>query len=340
MEIHLYFVLIPGILFIAALFAASEASLFSLSKTQLAAMRQTRPATHKAIFGLLKKPEALLSTIIIGNEFLNILLATFVATLLERYFTTWDPKILVFVAVLVCSILSLTFSEIIPKIVAFRIPVLVASILVYFAMAAHKLLSPFRNIFMAISRTLLNFLKVPLDPAQSITEKDFLTLVEVGAESGSLEKEEKDLIFNVFHFSDLPVSSIMTPWNNVFSIHDSMDIKGILKRVREKTFSRIPVVSEKFGHVTGILYTKELLKLLLSPQSLKDEEALQRAIFPPYYVSSHKKISKLFREFKAKKVHIALVVDEYGKHLGVITLEDVLNALFRTHKRSEGESHA
>lgn len=334
----LYFAFIPVILFAAALFAASEASLFSLSRTQLAELRQSRPGTHKAISSLLKKPEALLSTVIIGNECLNILLATFVATLLELYFSDWDPKVLVFLSVVICSILSLVCSEIIPKIVAFRIPVLVASVLVYPASWAHFILSPFRRIFMGISRLILRTLRVPLQEAQAITEKDFLTLVEVGAESGSLEREEKELIYNVFHFSDLPVSSIMTPWRNVFFIHDEMDLKSLLKRVREKTFSRIPVVSEKYGHVTGILYTKELLKLLLAPQAMRDEEALQRAIFPPYYVSSHKKISKLFREFKARKVHIALVVDEYGKHLGVITLEDVLNALFRTQKRAEGES--
>src|SRR5262249_40982803 len=103
----------------------------------------------------------------------------------------------------------------------------------------------------------------------------------------------------------------------------------------QKTFSRIPVISQQDGHTVGILYTKELLKLLLAPESTKEEDTLARATFPPYFVSTHKKVSKLFREFKTKKVHIAIVVDEYGRHLGVVTLEDVLNSLFQTRKKAE-----
>ena len=333
MVIHIYIVLIPLILFLGALFAAAEASLLSLGQTQLENLRQTKPSTYKAIHQLVKKPEELLSTIVVGNEALSILLGTFVVSLLEFYFSHWNETVTTFAALLTSTFLLLLFSEIFPKVLAFRIPVLTASLLVYPASWIHFILTPFRKLLQGLAKKIISFLGLSYTPPEAMSEKDFLTLVEVGAETGSLERQETEMIYNVFHLSDLTVSNVMTPWKNVSQIPSHWGLNQILSHVRNKTFSRIPVVSEKDGHLVGILYTKELLKLLLSSTDEVREEMLSNAIFPPYYVSTHKKISRLFRELRTKKVHIAIVVDEYGKHLGVVTLEDILNAIFKPHKK-------
>lgn len=331
--IHIYIVLIPVLLILGALFAASEASLLSLGQTQLESLRQTRPSTYRAIHALIRKPEDLLSTVVIGNEAVSVLLGTFVVSLLEFYFTDWNETVKTFTAILTSTFLLLLFSEIFPKVLAFRIPVIAASLLVYPATSIHAILTPFRKLLQGISKKIISALGLSYTPPEAMSEKDFLTLVEVGAETGSLERQETEMIYNVFHLSDLTVSNVMTPWKNVFQIPSQWGLSQILSHVRTKTFSRIPVVSEKDGHLVGILYTKELLKLLLNnPEEVK-EEMLSNAIFPPYYVSTHKKISRLFRELRTKKVHIAVVVDEYGKHLGVVTLEDILNAIFKPHKK-------
>lgn len=333
-----YLVLIPILLFAAAIFAAIEASLFSLSRTQLENLRLQRPALHKRIRRLIQQPESLLSTIIIGNECLNILIGTFIVTILERQFHDWDQRLVAVVAVLVSSMLLLTFSEILPKVLAFRIPLLTASILVYPAKWAHITLTPLRNIFLTISTEILKVFNIQPAPTSALSEKDLLTLVEVGEESGSLDKEEKQLIYNVFHFSDISIQSVMTPWKDVFHLPEGLPMNELLSRVRQKTFSRIPMVSGNDRKVAGILYTKELLKLLLAtPDEAEYAALMKKASFPPYIVSSHKKISRLFREFKLKKIHMALVVDEYGRSLGVVTLEDILNALFQTQKKMDGE---
>jgi len=333
--IQFQLVLIPLLLLFAALFAAAEAALFSLSRLQLETLSETRPAVYRRIWSLISRPDALLSTLIIGNECLNIMIGTLVVSLMESQLPTTPEKWVAVLSVLVSSLLLLTFSEILPKILAFRLPVLMASALVFPTSWAHVLFAPLRKIFLGLSSKILRVLGIKAGPPSAVNEKEFLTLVEAGAESGSLDRDEKELIFNVFSFSDLTVSSVMTPWSKVFTVSDSSSVQTMLDQVKKKTFSRIPVVSNKDRRVAGILYTKELLKILLSKETTTRFDSLKGAIFPPYIVSTHKKVAKLFREFKQKKVHFALVVDEYGKQLGIVTLEDVLNALFKLSKRPE-----
>lgn len=317
------------------MFAATEASLLSLSQTQLENLKETRPNLYRAIKSLIQKPEELLSTIIIGNECVGILMGTLIVTLIQRYVPFLQEKGIIFASILVSSFLSLAFSEVLPKILAFRMPVFLASILVYPAIWANWVLTPFKKILLGISRSIFFILKIPEKSQAALSENDFLTLVEVGAESGSLDKDETQMILNVFQFSDRPISSVMTKWSDVFTISESFGLDEVLQLVRKRTFSRVPVLSNRMDRVVGVLYTKELLKLLLATEVEKQADALENAVFPPYIVSSHKKVSKLFREFKAKKIHIALVVDEFGRHVGVVTLEDLLNALFNAPKKVE-----
>ncbi len=334
MQIHVYTVLIPILLTISALFAASEASLFSLSRFQLETLRESHPNIHRAIRRLIFKPDALLSTIIIGNETLNILIGTFIAELIYTKLEIENRSVLVILSTLFSSILLLTFSEILPKVLAFRMPIFIGSILVYPLGFAHMVLTPLRTVFLGVSQRVLDWIGIRPSPPSVINEKDFLTLVEVGAESGSLGKEEKQLIYNVFHFSDLQVSAVMTPWKGVISVfEDELSVSNLVGLLKSRPYSRVPVLSKTDNKVMGILYTKELLKWMLVSDSMANLEKINSSISTPYIVSSHKQVSKLFREFRQKKVHMALVVDEYGQHTGVITLEDVLNALFQTQKK-------
>jgi putative hemolysin len=338
MVVHIHLILLPVLLFLCALFAATEASLFSLSRTQLESIRMSRPHLYNRIRALIYRPDALLSTLIIGNECLNITIATIIAGSIEYNLGVHGQPWRIILPVLISSGLLLTFSEILPKVIAFRMPTLVASIVVYPMTWIHALLKPVRRVFLGVSSGIIRVFGIKPSPPSAISEQDFLTLVEVGAESGSLDRDEKEMIFNVFHFSDLTVSSIMTPWSEVFFVTDKMSVEEVLGEIKKKTYSRVPVLSMTTSRVAGILYTKALLRLLLAPNPAEEKQTLIQATIPPYIVSTHKKVSKLFREFKLKKVHIALVVDEFGKQIGVVTLEDILNALFQTQPRRWKES--
>lgn len=335
MSIHVYFVLIPLLLLIAAIFAASEASLLSLSRTQLEAIKTSKPNIYRKIKNLVQKPEGLLSTLIIGNECINILIGTFVATLLQTNLSQFSAQWIALFSVLISTFLLLIFSEVLPKVLGFKIPVLTASILVYPASWAHFLFSPFRKIFLTVSNEILKLFNITPSSSSALNEKDLLNLIEVGQESGSLDADEKEMIYNVFKFSDRSVQSVITPWNKVFTLTEGCSVGEALTRVRQHTFSRVPVISKTDQSVIGILYTKELLKLLLESEISVNTEAIKKATFPTYIVSSHKKVSRLFREFKQKKIHMALVVNEYGSYLGVVTLEDLLNSLFQTQTKTE-----
>ncbi len=322
-------VFIPLLLLFAGLFASAEAALFSLTRAQLEMLRESKPGVYRQIRFLVFHPDELLSTLIIGNECLNILTGTLVATVLE-YATGSTSLGVVFASILVSSVLLLTCSEILPKILAFRLPILTASVLALPTSLAHTAVTPLRKVFLWLSRSLIARMGIHARPPSAVNEQDFLTLVEIGAESGSLDREEKDMIFNVFRFSDQPVSAVMTPWSRVFTVPETVSADIALAEVGRHQFSRVPIVSPADGRVMGILYVKELLHVLLEHDYSQRAAVWKRAVFPPYIVSTHKKISRLFREFKLKKIHFALVVDEYGRQLGVVTLEDLLNALFRT----------
>ena len=180
MSIHVYFVLIPLLLFIAAIFAASEASLFSLSRTQLESIRNSSPGLHRYIRNLTQKPEGLLSTLIIGNECVNILIGTFVASLMQLNFGSLRPEIIAFSSVLISTLLLLIFSEVLPKVLGFRLPVLTASILVYPASWAFFLFTPIRKVFVFLSSEILTLFNVRANSAAALNEKDLLNLIEVG----------------------------------------------------------------------------------------------------------------------------------------------------------------
>lgn len=337
MLIHVHLLVVPLLLLLAAIFAASEASLFSLTRSDLESLRDDRPTLYRRMRPLIYRPDETLSTLIIGNEFINILLGTLVTGFIELQWGIKDLYTIVFLSVTISAGLLLACSEVLPKIIAFRMPLVIASILVFPLSWAHQVMTPVRRVFLGISRRILRLLGVQTAPPTAINEQDFLTLVEVGAESGSLDHDERDLITNVFTFSDLDVTAIMTPWGKVFTLTDDLSTEEVLKNTRKQNFSRIPVISKLHGHVVGILYSKALLKLLITPEEDRDKDHISRATFPPYIVSSHKKVARLFRELKTKKIHIAIVVDEFGKQIGVVTLEDVLNSIFRRKSKEKVE---
>lgn len=334
MLIHSHLLLIPIVLLVAAFFAAAEAALFSLTQTQLQALQAERPLLHRRIKSLISPPDTLLTTIIIGNECLSIALGTLVATLMEFHFGNWNNNVQILASVLVASLLLLTTSEILPKILGFRLPILMSSIVVFPMQSIQWILTPFRKIFRQIAIYVVRLMGINITTPAIVSERDFLTLVELGEESGSLAHDEKQMILNVFHFGDLMVSHIMTPWDKVLYFSENEELDTIINRVRTRPYSRIPMLSQA-NQVVGVLYTKDILQSLLSPARESHRAILQQAIHPPFIVSRHHKVSNLFREFKQKKIHAALVVDEFGKHLGIVSLEDILNALFSIKQKAE-----
>ena len=317
------------LLLLAGFFALAEASLFALTRYQLESLRQSR-FVYQRIAKLLEHPEELLSTLVISNELVSVGLGT-LFTMLLRLHWELSPVQTALLSILTSACLLLTVSEIIPKVFAFRFPKHVSMVVAYPLSSLYLLLTPLRSVLLAISRLFLQAWHLPVGLPPSVGERDLLTLIELGAQSGSLEQEETSLIANVFQFSDVSVQSLMTPWNKTITIPSGLSPELMLERIRAISYSRIPVWDSPTRSVTGVLHTKTLLKLLLSDAEDKSG-LLTEAILPPHFVGGRKKAARLFREMQKRHIHLSIVVDDLGKPVGIVSLEDILNALFRLQR--------
>jgi putative hemolysin len=162
---------------------------------------------------------------------------------------------------------------------------------------------------------------------QDAMERQYLGLVEVGHREGVVESEERRLIHRVFEFGDRPVSKVMTPRTEMFSLPLEMDLAQVIQRVKDAGYSRVPVYRKGKDEVVGILYAKDLLRLRL-PGRDPHPAVLQDLLHEPCFVATHMAIDELFRDFQRRKLHVALCVDEYGGIAGLVTMEDLLEELF------------
>ncbi len=320
---------IPILLLIAALIAASEAALLSLTRTQLERIREYHPIPYDKISKLLLNPEVLLSTIIVANESISIIIGTLITSLVEQNFPYFESHEVILLSIAISSSLLLFISEILQKVTAFKLNEFLAPLLIHPILFFCNLVRPIQSLLTFVSLTIIKICGIKLHKKNKVDEQDILGLIELGEETGGLNKDETKMIQNVFAFSDKSIPSLMTPWESVLSIPTNISTQELISKLRKKMFSRIPVLEPGTNKVIGILYTKEFLKSLLAYSNTQNEPINQK-LHPPYIITIHKPVAKLFREFKTKKVHLALVVDEFGNQLGVITLEDILNGILKT----------
>ena len=308
---------------LSAFFSGSEVALFSLRKSRLDQLKAKGVAGAEVASSLLARPRRLIITILIGNETVNLAASAIVASLVIHWLGE-DSK---WVAVLIMTPLLMIFGEITPKSVALRRPEWtsqwVARPLAAFAVVA----TPLRWLFRNLSEWIIRGLGGGRQMADNIlSEDEFRILVDMGHEVGELEDQERKLIHNIFEFGDTLVSEIMIPRPDIFLLSYHMALPEIIEAIRANPHSRIPVYRNQPGNITGILYTKDLLHLLRGRPS--PASGVRLPLREPYFVPPSKKVSDLFHDFKRKKTHIALVVDEFGDLAGLVTLDDVLEEVF------------
>jgi putative hemolysin len=223
---------------------------------------------------------------------------------------------------------TLIFAEVIPKTLAMtyneRVAPVICGPLHFFS----KLIFPIRFILYNISVTLskiAGFEKRHISMA--IMEDEFRDLVDQSHESGEINRAERDLIHNVFEFSDTHAFEIMTPLNEIFSLSEDMTIERALKAVQQSRFLRIPVYRNRFDNIVGILYTKDLLKINTT-KSGGDEKTIQKIYRKPFFVDEKIKTDDLFHILKKKRIHIAICINKQDKVTGLLTMDDLLGELF------------
>ncbi|MCF6248685.1 MAG: hemolysin family protein [Desulfobacula sp.] len=310
-------------LFLSGFFSSSETALFSISKVKALHIAKDGSNTGRLIMGMKENSHTLLTTILIGNNLVNISASAIATSLAISYFESNAVGI----ATGIMTLLILIFGEIFPKSFANHNNVLVARIVIYPLYWLSKLFFPLIYILSFIPK-----LHGTINTAhETVTEDELMTMVEVVEEEGEIKEEEKEYITNIFEFDDTACSEIMTPRADMFAIDVSqqMDIEKIL----QTGYSRIPVIEDSIDNIIGILHVKELFSSFHKAWDGRDNNALEIKLDvklimkKPYFIPESKKLDSLLQDFKQKKNHLAVVVDEHGGVAGIVTLEDVVEEI-------------
>lgn len=313
-------VILCVLLFFSALASASETAFFSLLPNDINEMENSDRRSDKLVLELRNKPKQFLATILITNNLINVTITIFSAYIMDRLFYYGDDKLLVFIIdVVVVTSLLLIFGEMIPKITA--------------AKKARTLttnLAPMIKFFMVVFKPLSSLLihstavidkRLAKRNVNSLSISDLTTAVDITtAEETPIE--ERSMLQGIATFGEKEVSDIMQPRVQLFAVKLTTDYKLLVDLIIEHGFSRIPVYDETIDEIKGILYVKDLL-----PHIEETDFKWQELLRPAFFVPENKKINDLFQDFRAKKIHIAIVVDEYGGTSGLVTMEDVLEEI-------------
>ena len=301
----------------SAFLAAAEAAYFSLSRLGTTHLEPDESPGHALLARVLRDPHDLLVTLLAGTTLVNIAasaLATEVATVLLG-------STGVGLAIPVMIFLIVVFGGILPMTIAVGAPHRVGVIAARPVLALAWLLTPVRALLSAFTTWVSRFAAPEAAPPASISEAELRTLVEVGHQEGVVQRTEREMIHGVFELGETTVGDIMTPRTDVFGVDVAIPSDRLLAELRAHGHSRIPVYEGNLDHVVGLLSTKDLLPFYAG---LPPDFGLRRYLAAPYFVPQTKRADALLREFQARKLRLAIVVDEYGGTAGLVTLEDIL----------------
>jgi putative hemolysin len=309
------------LLVLSGFFSSSETALFSISRTKARHLAKKSDKTFTLIKEMKENSHRLLSTILIGNNVVNVA-ASAIATQMaigffKDYAVTAASSYAIGTVTGVMTFLILVFGEVIPKSIATRNSVLIAKIVIYPIYWCSIIFLP-----LVIFLDFIPKLTGKIKQTPTATEAELMTFVEVVEEGGEIKEKEKELIHNIFEFDDTNASEILTPRADMFVIEADAPLD--LRAISESGFTRIPVIEESIDNIIGILNVKDLLAHQANGDAAYTIRDLMR---PPYFVPEHKKLDSLLGQFKKRKSHMAIVVDEHGGVSGLITLEDALEEL-------------
>lgn len=302
------------LLMVSALVSGAETSFFSLSHNDVRRIRERRSASSEGVFKLLGNVELLLATILVVNNLVNICIVILTSNVIDATFTFLRFEFL-FKSVLV-TFLLLLFGEILPKVFAQTVPV-------RFACFAARPLLVLRWIFYPLSYILVRTSSRISEKAAHRSELSLDELADAVDMTQSSSPEEHEMLSGIVNFANTEVQEIMKPRVDITAIEITEGYEHVKRVIIESGFSRIPVYEDEVDNIRGTLYVKDLLPYI----NHGDDFVWQRLIRKAYFVPEHKKINDLLAEFQSNKVHMAIVVDEYGSTLGLVSLEDIIEEI-------------
>ncbi len=301
---------------LSAFFSATETAFSSLNKTRLKTLANNGNTKAEKTLELAEAYDRLLSTILIGNNIVNIMSASLMTVICVTFFPIYGASIST--AVMTCIVLI--FGEVIPKSIAKEIPETFAMFATSFISILMFIFAPINALFTLLKKLLVKIFKFEND--DSMTQEELLTIVEEAEQEGDLEEHESDLICAAIEFNDLDVRDVLTPRVDVVAIDIKMSLNEIDAIFKESGYSRLPVYENTIDNIVGVIHEKDFFHLFYTKKG-----TLKSIVTSVVYTNPHFKISTLLRQLQSAKMHMAVVIDEYGGTSGIITLEDILEEL-------------
>lgn len=304
-----------------AVFSASENAFFSISPATVDELREDNSRFAKATVFLMTHPKKLLATILIGTNFVNVgivVLSSFIMNILFDF--SINPIAGFIFQVVIVTFLIVMIGEVLPKIYAVQNSMKMVKLIASPMFTLSKVLSPLVFI-LEKSTSIIDKRITKKGHMLSIDELNHA--IDITSEEDAPE-EEKEILKSIVNFGNISVKEIMKPRMDVVAYDKKTDLSSLIKEINEWGYSRIPIFEGNFDRIVGVLYIKDLLPHLGKVNDL----AWQKLIKPPYFVPESKKIDDLLKEFQNKRVHLAIVVDEFGGTSGIVTMEDILEEIF------------
>jgi putative hemolysin len=323
METNFIFMIV--VLFIllgfSAFFSGSETALMAISKLRLGHLAETMPVRVKLVERILKKPERLIGTILLGNNLVNVAMSA-IATVLAISF--WGERGIIYVTV-VLTLIILVFAEITPKVYAKyfneRVSLLIAPVL----NVIMTLFNPVVVVVTYITNKILLLIGVDVTTIKQplFSEAEVLTCIKMATDEGTITTEEKKMLARVFTLNDKTIGEVMVPKKNMTLLHIDTPKEKIMQTIVKTGHTRFPVSTGGDSKIVGFIHSKDFFRLLSAQKPI----SIRKILRPAYFVPADKKIDVQLRSFKAKRLHQAIVLDSEGKVAGLVTLEDILEEL-------------
>jgi len=306
------------LLIFSALISGSEVAYFSLSISEKQKLKKKHKIDFRAL-KMLKHPEKLMSTMLVANSFVNVGIIVLSVTILNRLVLFQNlPLIELIAEIIIISLFLLVFGEILPKIYATHNRLRLVRLMAIPLSLLEKIFSPVSGLFVNLSLIVNRRLQ---KQSENFSIEDISQALKLTSEQEL--SEEKEILEGIVKFGNKNVAEIMKSRVDVVSLDIKNNFATVLNLIVDSGFSRIPVYIDSFDNIKGILYIKDILPHSHKGNSFK----WQSLIRPPFYVPETKKINSLLKEFQKNKVHLAVVIDEYGGTSGIVTLEDVLEEI-------------
>lgn len=308
-----------ALMVLSALVSGSEVAFFSLSPQNLSALKSRDEASDKKVLSALEDPELLLATILIANNFVNILLVVLSAFLMSKWVDFGGADLLQFVMeTVVITFVLLFFCEILPKVYVTRNALSFSRWVVRFILFLRALVRPLAKLMVVSTGALNRYLQ--RHTRENLSMDQISQALELAT---NVEEEEKEMLQGIVQFGNTLVEGAMTSRIDMVVMNIKTPFNRVVEKIVDCGYSRIPVYSGSYDDIRGILYIKDLIPYLGESSNFK----WQSLIRPAFFVPETKKIDDLLHDFQKNKIHMAIVVDEFGGTSGLITMEDILEEI-------------